>query len=77
MSQRISPESVVQVFKEAEACANAENCKKAAEAMCLFYALDNQHTLASGDGLITFYSAPEGPCPNEDQLFCHYNSDTA
>lgn len=57
-------------FAEAKPCMNAERCKKSAEAMVVFYKACNEVTRETGEGLITFYSPPEGPCPNEGELFC-------
>ena len=70
MSELITQKEVLDAFEESSLCQGAKNCKKAAEAMCKFYRLDNQHTLSTGEGRITFASEPEGPCQNQDQLFC-------
>ena len=70
MSEVVTKEDVIEAFDEARACAGADGCKKVAEAMCAFYSLSNQNTLEAGTGMIAFYSAPEGTCPNQDQLLC-------
>lgn len=70
MTEPITKEQVADAFAEASTCMGAANCKRLGEAMCAFYRLDNQHTVETGEGRITFASAPVGPCPNQDQLFC-------
>lgn len=57
-------------FAEARPCMNAQQCKKVAEAMVVFYKASNEITRETGEGLITFYSPPEGPCPNQGELLC-------
>lgn len=69
MSNIISSE-VESAFTEASLCVDASNCKKAAEAMCKFYAMCNQQTAENGEGLLVFFDPVQGPCPNRDQLLC-------
>lgn len=70
MSELITNVQVIEAFKEAAKCEGARDCKQVAQAMCKLFRLDNQHTLETGERRITFASEPEGPCPNQDQLFC-------
>lgn len=76
MAETITREDVITSFDESSKCMGAERCKKLAEAMCAFYRFDNQNTIATGQGMIHFASMPEGPCPNQGELFCQDRIET-
>ncbi len=76
MTKNITKEAVITAFSESSKCMGAEGCKRVAEAMCAFYRLDNQNTVITGKGMITFASMPEGPCPNQGELFCQDRLET-
>jgi len=70
----ITKNQVIEAFRGVEECAGAVNCKKAAEAMCMFFRLDDQETIRTGEGRITSYIQPERPCSSQNQLFCQDKS---
>jgi hypothetical protein len=76
MSETITSKLVDEAFADARLCASADNCQRMAEAMYRLRKLSNQHTVETGEGLYFFLAQPEGPCPNQDQLFCQATNST-
>ncbi len=70
MSEIVTNTDVIHAFESASGCVTASNCRKAAEAMVIFYQKNNQTVMESGKGLIMFCDSVDEVCPNQDQLFC-------